>query len=239
MNILPMMITMRYISQAYKSYAWHAPQTWERSQIDPHDEIKNLAHQAGIRKDLKFYLSEEEDADNSATAFGNNSFMASDLAILVDSNMDILNKTPQCNRKARNFVLKHEFAHLINNDNFHLTTAAAIASIASLALGLVYMKPMFTSLFVLISARTAEIVYSRFMERRADKYAMEHSSVEEIDSFAAALKESLKRNSTLHAQDFAGKVMYSFEGNSNTDWEHDPLTVRLKAAEVFLQNQRV
>jgi len=100
--------------------------------------------------------------------------------------------------------LKHEVAHLVNNDSIRGELIANLGSIIVGALGTVYLKnptyPIISTFFLLtityITSRIFENIYDNIAEKKADDFMIENSDIEELRSELERIKRYAEIEST-------------------------------------------
>lgn len=176
---------------------------------------------SGIRKDLMFI---EAVNLGFCSASGTNIFTKGDAAVILAPGFY------EADQDACRWVMKHEISHIKHNDLFTIQSvpcvcqlAASIFGMSSLsffpALGLAYTVGM-----------VSQSLFSQWREAKADDFAIENSSIEELKGgrrFLMAVQETnIKERNT-----FWKRVANSPSGNQRFDVFHPSITSRIQKIE--------
>lgn len=226
-------------------------------------ELRIFLRSQGTREDLLIL-----DAPVLGLALGGNDYRSGDAAIVLDR------KFYQKDREAACFITKHELSHIKHNDVIILNRILAASLFAFAIADAIYAarnptdKSPKTSLLAKIGnvtkrvfcrfagnlikgslIKVPQIFYSLYVEGRADNFAIQHSSIEEIKGgrrFFKALQNALmKRHNTPSThfsyqgfnplekiiQENFGQIIYSASGENRMDFLHPSLQSRIQKAE--------
>lgn len=185
-------------------------------------EYKSLLSSYQIRKDIEIICVP---AIQTGFAVGGNLCFLKAPIILMDA--DLIAK----NQNLKGFLFKHELAHIYYNDNIYLKIICLVGSIATLALGIIYgmgAKAVFFSQFLV--STVSSIGYSQFYEKRADEFAIQNSSLQEITA-AIEMFQGLKLCQIGMRRTFFLKLCYQSSGDNQWDFFHPRLSKRIQKLE--------
>lgn len=183
--------------------------------------IQPFLDKSGIRKDL---IVVEAPNLGFCTALGTSMFTKSDVAVLVAPGLY------EADKDACNWVMKHELSHIKYNDTFTIHFVPCICQLAASIFGMRSLS-FFPALgLALTVALVSQALFSKWREARADDFAIENSSVEELKGgrrFLMAMQEaSIEERNT-----FWKRVTISASGDVRLDTLHQPFTSRIQKIE--------
>lgn len=134
--------------------------------------MEDFLTKLGVRKDLEIIETWNE---GLCAAQGSNSF----------KNGGVILSCPgfhETDEQAFQFVFKHEICHLKNNDELGIAIAQTLSFISSIALfrlgfGCTPMSTVFGTLCLNVIATR---IFRHYLEKRADDFAIQHSTIEEL-----------------------------------------------------------
>jgi Zn-dependent protease with chaperone function len=181
----------------------------------------------GIRKDLKI-----KEKNGLFESVGNNSFPSADAVIYIDRNLYRIDPN------ACSFVLKHEISHIKHNDRCSACALAFIATLTALFLTSSCNESLsadivaFTGAITLFSAMC-------YQERKADDFAIRHSSIDELEGGIRLFKAIQKRYLEVRENSDLAKWLISSNGENRLDLMHPSLAHRIKKIEAQLKTSRL
>lgn len=110
LSTLPVMMSLKHVTNVYQACRWHPLDSWKADQIEPSNDIRDITRKAGIRKDLKLFVRDM--GGDVAEAYGNNSF-SSDIGIAIDPRRFVTKDSSKDLSDAVNFVIRHECAQML------------------------------------------------------------------------------------------------------------------------------
>lgn len=238
--------------QAYKNTQYEFPvikRTWgifperiPKGTLEYNDALSNLPGRQ-IKRNFELFLKEKEIRDDLIIsernnlgicgATGTNYFRKGDAAIFVSPGFE------NEDRGACHFLVKHEVAHIYNNDLFTIPLVHSICATAAAIFVTCYGLPLITSILITIAVGlVAHSLFSIYREGKADDFAIENSSNEELlggRRLLLAVKEIFiqRRISCLM------KLLISAEGENRADILHPSLSRRIKKIENVLASRGV
>ena len=127
----------------------------------------------------------------------------------------------QADKNACMFFLKHEIAHIKNNDTWKIPLLTTISAIASALFGIAYLSPWQGFLLSTIIPAIGRIALTRRCEDTADDFAIKHSSIEELNG----------------ARRFFICLRAASHDSKKTDFEHSLIRDRIKKIEKALRER--
>jgi len=147
-------------------------------------------------------------------------------------------KFHNADKEACYWLIKHEISHIKNNDYFTMPLVTALCSLAATIFS-AFLMPVIPVLLVTISVGyIAKTIFSQYRERKADDFAIDNSSNEELKGgrriLKAMIETNLKARNTLWR-----KIAFSSTGECRLDFAHPSLKSRVKKIENRLQQQNI
>ena len=232
--------------QAYKQVNWENPLTLNSERIFKSDEryaevlgilskspiktaMQPFLDRTGMRKDLMFIESTNIGFCASA---GTSMFKKADAAVLVAPRFYDVDKD------ACTWVVKHEIGHIKHNDNFIIPVVAGICQLVASIFGMCAL-PFFPALGLAWTVgMVAYGLFSRWREARADDFAIENSSDEELKGGRRFLMAMQKLNYD-DRKTWWKRVENSASGDQRIDILHPSLTSRIQKIEKALRARNV
>jgi Zn-dependent protease with chaperone function len=194
-------------------------------------DMAQFLRDRGIRKDVVF---SEQDNIGICAALGTNKLKSSQGVVLIAPGFF------DADKEACKFVVKHEIAHLKNNDCLHINVIKTIISIASAILGVVCFKPLKSLLFVDLTSIAVDSILWQWRERKADEFAIKYGSNEELLGGLRFFKTLQKVNCQLREEKgVLHKILISNKGEVRLDLRHPSLESRCKKIEKALRARNV
>ncbi len=176
---------------------------------------------AGIRKDLIFV---ETAIPGFCAAAGTNMFTKGDAAVIISPGFY------EADRDACSWVMKHEISHIRHNDLFTKHLEPCICQLAASIFGMCALSVVPAVALAFTVGIVSFVLFSRWREGKADDFAIENSSIEELKGgkrFLTAIQEtSIEERNT-----FWKRVRISSSGNDRLDILHPSLTSRIQKIE--------
>lgn len=135
------------------------------------EEIQPFLDRAKIREDL---IVVERLTREICAAEGTNIFSKSDAAVYLAPGFY------DADKEACHWVMKHEISHIKNNDTFIVPLVASICSTAAAVFGVRNMHWLSATLLTISVGITTHSLFSIWREGKADDFAIENSSNEEL-----------------------------------------------------------
>lgn len=214
------------IYQAYSCYNWQIPKEWDPYRLEMSKEAIQFAVQSGVTNEVKYYCI-ELDEEIPAYSFGNQ-------AIVINPNYLPQGIADKELSDAMNVVMRHEYTHIINNDMFVRSALRATVSLACGILGMAAMTPLSALFLNAIGSVASHILYSRFIENRADDVAIQNSTESELNASLAILRKQIQARVDARKNSVLERILYSPEGDHRFEIIHPPFTVRAKKIELAL-----
>jgi hypothetical protein len=136
------------------------------------------------------------------------------------------------------WVMKHELSHLKNNDAFTMPLIGSISSAAAAVFGTLTLPWFSAALLTVTVGITVFSLFSQWREGRADSFAIENSSGDELLGGRRFLIAAQQMN-LQERQTFWQKIAISSNGNNRFDILHPSLTSRIKKIEEALAKQQI
>jgi hypothetical protein len=191
------------------------------------ESIQPFLDQQGIRKDL---IVCEVPNIGFNTAMGTNRFMQADAAIFLSPGF-------MCaDAGACHWVIKYEISHIKNNDAFNMHLISSIVSAVAAVFGALTLPWVTATLLTMAVGLATLTLFSQLVERRADAFAIENSSVEELMGGRRFFKamQNMHRD---ERQTFWKKVEFSAAGENRLDLFHPSLSTRVQRIENELKKR--
>jgi len=196
---------------------------------DIKNEIKEFMHQQGIRKDLIFI---ELPPPYLAAATGTNISPYGTAAVFLRT------KFYETDKDACNFAIKHEISHIKHNDAFTMSFVPLVCQLAAAIFGLYYLSFSYAVRLAVTAGFISNSLFSVWREEKADDFAIENSSNEELKGarrlFIAMQEIHIKLSDT-----FLGSILITPDGENRLDFEHPSLKSRIQKIEKALASRNV
>ncbi len=230
-SILPFFPSIFYAFQANESknfnsnyfYKFVGPfNTQLEKEIKPLLKEKNITCDIAIREVVNPCV---------CAAFGTNMSEKNPALILIPPEF---HKTDE---KACQFLTKHEIGHIKNNDCFTIPLVTCICSAAAAIFG-AFTLPWVASTFLAgVVSAVALTLFTLWREGKADDFAIENSTNEELlggrRMFIASKQANLSERTT-----FWKKIAFTSDGEDRFDIMHPSLNSRVKKIEKELAKRR-
>ncbi|MEI6242833.1 MAG: M48 family metalloprotease [Chlamydiota bacterium] len=134
-------------------------------------------------------------------------------------------------KNAWSFLIKHEISHLKNNDSFHYHLSGLIITVAS-AILFPFIMPFRISLSLSFINPIHSIIhhqYSKYRENKADEFAIENSTPEELKGGLRFFKNYQEIGKKVH--DIGHWFFYSSKGDYRLDFTHPSVSSRVQKIE--------
>ncbi len=183
--------------------------------------------QAGIRKDLIFF---EDPNEGLASALGTNMFKNGNAVVRVAPGFY------ENDKDACSWIIKHEISHIKHNDNFTMHFVPFVCQLAASIFGM-YSLSFFPALGLAFAVGIASFVlFSRWREAKADDFAIENSSDEELlggrRTFMILQEMNIAARNT-----FWQRIAISASGENRMDILHPSLASRIQKIERTLRTR--
>lgn len=193
------------------------------------ETIQPFLDKEKIRKDL---VVVESINDGICNAQGTNLFRKGDAVVQLAPGFH--NK----DKEACHWTLKHEISHIKNNDAFTIPLIGCISATAAAVFGTLTMPWFSATLLTTIVGLTVFSLLSKWREGKADDFAIENSSDDELlggRRFLIAIQQM-----NLHGrQTFWKKIEVSSYGNNTFDFSHPSLTSRIEKIEKVMEKRGI
>ena len=193
------------------------------------EEIQPFLDKEKIRKDL---IVVETPISGMGAAQGTNLFRKGDAVVMLAPGFHAKDK------EACHWVMKHEIGHIKNNDPFTIPLTGSISSFAAAVFGTCTMPWLSATLLTVAVGITALSLFAQWREGKADDFAIENSSDDELLSGRRFLMAWQQMNLDKR-QTFWKKIEVSSYGNNTFDLLHPSLTSRIKKIEKVLEKKGI
>jgi len=187
--------------------------------------MKTFLDMTGIREDLIFV---ETPNLGFCSAAGTNKFRNSDAAILVAPGFY------EADKDACSWVMKHEISHIKHNDPFTMQCVPCICQLAASIFGMRCLSFLPAVGLAFTVGIVSHALFSQWREAKADDFAIENSSDEELKGgrrFLMAMQEmNIEERNTFWKQ-----IAISANGDMRLDILHPSLTSRIQKIEKALR----
>lgn len=184
---------------------------------------------AGIRKDLIFV---ETPNLGFCSASGTNMFRNGDAAVMVAPDFY------EADKDACSWVMKHEISHIKYNDLFTMCGVPAVCQLAASIFGMCSLSFLPALGLAFTVGMVSQALFSKWREAKADDFAIENSSHEELKGgrrFLMAVQEmSIEERNT-----FWKRIEISPRGDMRSDILHPSITSRIQKIERALRIRNV
>ncbi len=191
--------------------------------------MQTFLDKSGIRKDLIFIETPNLGFCNT---LGTNIFRKSDATVIVAPGFY------EADKDACSWVMKHEISHIKNNDTFTMPCVPCICQLAASIFGMCSLSFLPALGLAFTVGIVSRALFSQWREAKADDFAIENSSDEELKGgrrFLIAVKEaSIEERNT-----FWKRVIISARGNNRLDILHPSITSRIHKIESALRARNV
>jgi hypothetical protein len=235
-----------YAFQAYKNVSFELPLVFFSERVykgDPYynmtlrnlpgnhvkEEIQPFLDKEKIREDL---IVVETPNLGICAAQGTNLFRKGDAIVMLAPGLHDKDK------EACHWVMKHEIGHIKNNDLFTMPLIGSISSTVAAVFGTLTMPWLSATLLTATVGITAFSLFSKWREGKADDFAIENSSDDELLGGRRFLM-SLQQMNLHERQTFWKKIEVSPYGNNTFDILHPSLTSRIEKIEKVLEKKGI
>lgn len=193
------------------------------------DAMQGFLDHVKIRKDLVFI---ETPNLGFCSAAGTNIFSKHDAAILIAPGFYEADKEACC------WTMKHEISHIKNNDSFTVQCVPGICQLAASIFGMCFLSFLPAVGLAFSVGMISNSLFKRWREAKADDFAIENSSDEELKGgrrvLLAMQEANIKERNTSWS-----KFWISADGNNRLDISHPSVTSRIKKVEKTLHDKQV
>ncbi len=193
------------------------------------NEMQEFLDKARIRKDLIFV---ETPNLGICSASGTNFFKNGDAVIEVAPGFYEFDKD------ACKFVMKHEISHIKHNDFFTTLCVPCVCQLAASIFGMCFLSFLPALVVAFAVSIVSYALFSQWREAKADDFAIENSSVEELKGgrrfFIAFQKVSIEERNT-----FWKRITISPGGDMRLDISHPSITSRIQKIEMALRAKNI
>lgn len=208
-------------SAAYEHYLNRFPGHQRKLKLEP------FLERTGIRKDLRIL---EHPAAGYGCAGGANC-LTRDAVIAINSQWSVDELTST-------WILKHEIGHIKYNDLLVQPLLSIAVSMTAAAILTPMATPIPALLLTLVILKISQIVYDRFSERRADDFAIQESSDEELKGGRRFMLSALQSN-LQERKLYCGSLFVTETGEDRINLAHPNLSSRLKKIDAALAKRNV
>jgi hypothetical protein len=195
------------------------------------EDLQPFLEKVKIRNDLVFFENSLP-RNFSAGAYGTNGFTKGIAAIQLAKNFYTIDQN------VCNWVLKHELGHIKHNDEFTQFFVKGISEIATAVFGMYYCSFLSAIALTYIVGITSKTLFSRWMESRADDFAIKHSSNEELLGGRRFLLFHQKKHVDMRTS-FRKRIQISSSGNLRSDIDHPSVISRIQKIEKELATRNI
>jgi hypothetical protein len=249
LKIIPFLsVPVGYVIQAYKEANFELPLhkgifSERVYKSDPeYNALVKILPGSHIKKEILPFLEKKKVREDLivvetvnigvCSAKGTNMFRKGDAALLLAPGLHAKDK------EACHWIMKHEINHIKKNDLFIAFLVGSVCSTAAAVFGTVTMPWLSTILLTGSVGMTAFSLFSQWRESKADDFAIENSSDQELLGGRRILMASQQMNLSKR-QTFWGKIRVSSYGNDRFDIIHPSLTSRLEKIEKILGERKI
>lgn len=193
------------------------------------DDMKPFLARHQIREDLIFV---ETPNLGVGVANGSNRFTRHDAAIFIAPGFYDTDKDACC------FLLKHEISHIKNNDVFTIALVPAICSLSIVIFGMFFLSFLATICLGVSISEISKSLFSQWREAKADDFAIQNSSDEELKA-GRRLLIAMQAVNIDECKAFWKRIMTSANGDNRLDIFHPSLTSRIQKIDKTLYNRHV
>jgi hypothetical protein len=171
-SIIPYLTTLCYIIGTLKPIFFRIPNfTNKKLEEDIKDSFKDLISKTNITKNIQFRIIKHS---QFCSARGMNFFNP---CIFLPPKLDEIDKN------ILSFIIKHELAHIKNNDCFFIPLLGLIVNIVSrMLINSIKTRLPLLNILPQIIPFLSIVLLSRYREKKADNYAIENSTDEELEA---------------------------------------------------------
>ncbi len=166
------------------------------------------------------------------SAYGTNSFKKGDAAVIIAPEFY------EADTEACTWVIKHEVSHIKNNDNFTIHCIPGICQLAASIFGMCFLSFSSALTVSYTVGFVSQVLFTRWREAKADDFAIENSSDEELKGglrfFKALQQANLESRTTLWQ-----RIVISESGDSHLDINHSSSTSRIQKIEKTLLRRNI
>ena len=192
-------------------------------------DMQPFLDKSGVRKDLIFF---ETPNIGLCSAVGTNRFTKGAAIIRVAPGFC------EADKEACSWSMKHEISHVKNDDLFLMYSVRCICQLAASFFGMSCLSFFPAIGLAWTVGIVSQALFIQRQEARADDFAIENSSNEELQGgrrFLIAAKEvTLQERNT-----FWKRIIISVEGNDRSDILHPSITSRIHKVEKALRARNI
>jgi Zn-dependent protease with chaperone function len=182
---------------------------------------------AGIRKDLIFV---EAPNIGFCSASGTDMFRNGDAAVVVAPGFY------EADKDACSWVMKHEISHIKHNDPFTIHCVPCICQLAVSIFGMCSLSFLPALGLAFTVGIVSQALFSQWREAKADDFAIENSSDEELKG-GRRLLMAMQETSIEERNTFWKRIAISASGDMRLDLLHPSITSRIQKIERALRTR--
>lgn len=218
-----------WVGDVIKKFTKDDPEYAAKLKAIPGHQIKEkmqaFLKSVNVREDVLFY---ETPNIGICTARGTNSFTQGVAEI------DITPRFYETDPEACRFSIKHEISHIKHNDMLTMPGVAAVCQCVASVFGLIYLAFVPAVALTYAVSLISSSLHSTWRETKADDFAIENSSDEELKGGRRVLMAMQKANLQMR-QTFWTRLVCSDSGEMRLDIIHPSLTSRIQKIEKALE----
>ncbi len=191
--------------------------------------MQPLLDKAKIREDLIFV---EYPNLGFCRALGSNFFRKADAAIMVAPGFY------EADKDACIWMMKHEISHIKHNDMFRIQAVLFVCQLAASIFGMRSLS-FYSACWVSSAVSIASLaLFSQWIEAKADDFAIENSSDEELKGGRRILM-AFQETNIEERNTFWKRIAFSASGDCRMDILHPPITSRIQKIERALRTRNI
>ncbi len=202
------------------------------------NEMKLFLDSVGIREDVIFYETKRVEGP---AAGGTNMCKRGSAVIYIPPRFFKRDK------EACRFCIKHEIGHIKNNDCFSINFVPAMCKLAAAVYGMFALSFFPAVALATVVGIFAQVTFTNFRESKADDFAIENSSDEELLGGRRNLLrfQVVNREKRFQARnlekisDFWNQLTLTPNGDDLSEFSHPSLSSRIKKIEKALEQRGV
>ena len=191
------------------------------------DAMQPFLDKVGIRKDLIFV---EYPNMGFCSAKGTNMFRKNDAAVIIAPDFY------EASNDACSWMMKHEISHIKHNDTFTMSCVPGICQFAASIFGMCFLSFLSTLGVVYTVGLVSQSVFSKWREAKADDFAIENSSDEELKG-GRRLLMAMQETSLEERNTFWKRIAISSNGDNRLDFMHPSNSNRIQKIEKVLRER--
>ena len=183
----------------------------------------------GIRKDIIFA---ETPNLGFCSGVGTNMFKKYDAAVMIAPGFY------EADKDACTWVMKHEISHIKNNDGFTMSCVPGVCQLAAAVFGMCSLSFLPALGVAFTVGIVSHSVFSQWREAKADDFAIENSTDEELKGGRRVLK-GFQATNLEERKTFWKRIAISSSGENRLDIAHPSITSRIQKIERILRERGV